>query len=52
MKSTRHLICILIFLGLCLNLQAQSLVTRDADDAYANLQYTVAASNIVVAGIS
>ena len=44
MKSTRHLICILIFLGLCLNLQAQSLVTRDADDAYANLQYTVAAS--------
>jgi peptidoglycan-associated lipoprotein len=44
MKSTRHLICIFIFLGLCLNLQAQSLVTRDADDAYANLQYTVAAS--------
>jgi len=44
MKSTRYLIYILILLGISLNLQAQSLVTRDADDAYANLQYSIAAS--------
>ena len=43
MKSPYYLICLFLF-GLCLNLQAQSLVTQDADDAYANLQYTVAAA--------
>ncbi|MDP4290353.1 MAG: OmpA family protein [Bacteroidota bacterium] len=43
MKSTRYLFCILLF-GISLNLKAQSLITQDADDAYANLQYTVAAA--------
>jgi peptidoglycan-associated lipoprotein len=44
MKSSRHLFCIFLIFGMSLGLQAQSLITQDADDAYANLQYTVAAA--------
>ena len=44
MKSQRHLFCILLIFGLSLSIQAQSLITQDADDAYTNLQYTVAAA--------
>ena len=44
MRSTCFLLCIFITFGFCLNLQAQSQVTQDADDAYANLQYTIAAA--------
>jgi len=44
MRSPCCLICMLIIFGTCLNLQAQNQVTQDADNAYANLQYTIAAA--------
>lgn len=44
MRSHCCLICILIIFGTCLNLQAQNQVLQDADDAFANLQYTIAAA--------
>ena len=44
MRSPCCLICMLIIFGVCLNLQAQTQITQDADNAYANLQYTIAAA--------
>jgi peptidoglycan-associated lipoprotein len=44
MRSLRRLFCILILIGISLHIQAQSIITQDADDAYTNLQYTIAAA--------